>query len=155
MDEAKGKNLFRYDRVKILGKYGKPWQGVIAHAGYYGALFSSVAVGEEALFRGMLQTEIKRATGSSKMALIGQSLVFGAAHIFEPDLTVQESLVRFAWTGLLGAYMGWLYQQNSYNLGSSIAFHYWYDTLISLVDYILNPQNGALCFQINFVRKSW
>ena len=93
-------SLLDRDRVDIFGLKSTPQIGLLLHAGYYGALFSGVGVGEEALFRGMIQTEIERATGSPKLAILGQSLIFGLAHALNSD-EPEERLLSSIWTSNL------------------------------------------------------
>ena len=141
--------LFDRDKVDVFGFRFTPQIGLALHGGYYGILFSGVAVGEEALFRGMIQTEIEKATGSAKLAVLGQSLIFGLAHALNSDNPKGRVLTSF-WTGFLGVYMGLIYRESEEDLGPSIAFHYWYDLLLSIASYILDPDAGALTFKAGY-----
>lgn len=89
-----------------------------------------VAVGEESLFRGFLQTSLAD-TLPAWGAISLSSLIFGAAHI--PNAQRLEPSQRWRYyayslpviTGF-GAYAGWLTYKN-HSLKESVALHAWYD----------------------------
>ncbi len=105
----------------------------------------SVGVGEEAFFRGFLQSAFAENL-SPTGAIIASSIAFGAAHINRVT-TFNSSTGRFSfnkgWEQYLtysipyitvfGGYMGWLTHKNK-SLKSSVALHSWYDfTLFSII----------------------
>ncbi|MCI0460480.1 MAG: CPBP family intramembrane metalloprotease [Gemmataceae bacterium] len=82
------------------------------------ALISLLAgVGEEALFRGLVQEGLGRAYGAWP-ALVAASLLFGLVHPITPFYVVLTSLA--------GAYLGWLYLATG-NLLVPILAHALYD----------------------------
>lgn len=96
-----------------------------------------IAIGEEALFRGLLQTSLSNhmpAWGAITLS----SCAFGAAHI--PNAWALEPSDRWRYytysipliTGL-GAYMGWLTHKN-HSLNESVAVHAWYDFTLMALD---------------------
>ncbi len=94
-----------------------------------------IAISEECLFRGFLQTAL-----TEKLppwgAITLSSLAFGAAHIPNAQQLEKPHQWRYYTFSLplitgLGAYMGWLTYKNR-SLKESVALHTWYDfTLMS------------------------
>ncbi len=98
-----------------------------------------VAVGEESLFRGFLQTAF-----SEKMApwqaITLSSLCFGAAHIPNATDLKKDERTRYYTFSIpfittIGAYMGWLTYKN-HSLKESVALHAWYDFTLMALDAI-------------------
>lgn len=79
------------------------------------AISAAAGVGEELLFRGVLQARI---------GLVATSIVFGGAHFITP--------AYFVFASLMGAYLGWLYNLSN-NLLVPIIVHALYDTVALLV----------------------
>jgi len=65
-----------------------------------GVIALLAGVGEEALFRGVVQAGIQQYFGSPAWALVIASVLFGLAHWITPTYAVLA--------GLIGAYLGWL-----------------------------------------------
>ena len=96
----------------------------------------SVGVGEEAFFRGYLQSMLSEALNPTA-GLVLSSLAFGAAHISNASHMESDDQRRYytysiPFITVLGAYFGWLTQKN-HSLQESVALHSWYDfTLFAL-----------------------
>ena len=75
-------------------------------------------IGEEALFRGVIQAGIEQYFGSPAWALAIASILFGLAHLITPTYAVLA--------GLIGAYLGWLLLATG-NLLTPIVAHSAYD----------------------------
>lgn len=89
-----------------------------------------IAIGEESLFRGFLQTSLTEVLPPWG-AITLSSLAFAAAHIpnaqaLEPHLKKRYYAFSLPFIGSLGAYMGWLTYKNR-SLKESVALHAWYD----------------------------
>jgi hypothetical protein len=83
------------------------------------AIVSALAgLGEEMLFRGVVQTGIERASGSPWLAVAGASVLFGLAHPITRTYAVLA--------GLIGVYLGWLFLASG-NLLVPIVTHAAYD----------------------------
>jgi len=83
------------------------------------ALIAALAgLGEEMLFRGVVQTGIERASGSPWLAVAGASVLFGLAHPITRTYAVLA--------GLIGVYLGWLFLATG-NLLTPIVTHAAYD----------------------------
>jgi membrane protease YdiL (CAAX protease family) len=91
---------------------------VLADASWGVALFLAVAVGEELIFRGYVQTNLREGAGLA-VALALSSVLFGLFHALNPNVT---------WVGLLnialaGVAMGYGYAVTG-NLWLPIAYHF-------------------------------
>ncbi|MDH4121645.1 MAG: CPBP family glutamic-type intramembrane protease [Deltaproteobacteria bacterium] len=94
-----------------------------ARAGYFGEMMM-VSVGEEAFFRGVLNNGFSDSMGEN-MGLVMSSAVFGAVHAGNP----QQATAGQAF--LFGLYLGWLQQNNNYDIGEGVAIHFWWNVLVS------------------------
>ncbi len=62
---------------------------------------ASAGIGEELLFRGVLQNGLAHFTGNVAFAIVAASIIFGVAHPL--------SLTYVAIVGVIGLYLGWLF----------------------------------------------
>jgi len=127
--------------------YGYPL-GFAAGAG----LFSHVAIAEEALFRGYVQSAMSRWLGETQGWVVA-SLMFGAAHIPNAFVLPEEDRVEYLVYGIpvitaAGFYMGWLYRESGYSLAPSTAVHFWYDFLLSSTLFVLDPENSLFSARV-------
>jgi hypothetical protein len=83
------------------------------------------AVGEEGFFRGFLNNELSNKWGNG-WGLAGSSTIFGLAH------TGQGNTANVAQAALAGAYLGWMQQRNSFQIGEGVALHYWINVLAGI-----------------------
>jgi membrane protease YdiL (CAAX protease family) len=101
-----------------------------------------VAVGEESLFRGLLQSFIAENLNPTAGIIIS-SLAFGAAHIPNARL-IEDKSQRWRYytfslpliTGI-GGYLGWLTHKN-HSLQESVAVHAWYDFVLFSISAVAN-----------------
>lgn len=89
-----------------------------------------IAIGEESMFRGFLQTVLSDSMPAWG-AITLSSMLFGAAHIpnamlLEPQYRQRYYLFSLPFVTGLGAYMGWMTHKNR-SLKESVALHMWYD----------------------------
>ena len=87
--------------------------------------YEMVAVGEESFFRGVLNNSLSHAFGEN-WGLATSSVVFGLAH---EGLGNQATPLGAT---LFGLYAGYLHQRNNYQLGESVALHYWWNVLSAM-----------------------
>lgn len=139
--------------VNVLGAELRPRWGYPAAALALGATFEHVAIGEEILFRGLVQSSFARRYGELGGFLAGTA-IFGAAHI--PNAFLLDSpqdrrdYLRLAVpviTGV-GAYFGASYVWNDYSLAAPIALHFWYDLIVGLSTMVADPDNGFVSARI-------
>lgn len=90
-----------------------------------GNLFT--AVGEEAFFRGYLNTELSHQLGQ-RSGLVVSSLLFGALH------SGSGNQASFGAATAIGGYLGWLHQRNNYDLEQSVAVHYWINVIAGIAE---------------------
>ncbi len=85
----------------------------------------TTAIGEEVFFRGVANTQLSAAWGEN-WGLAGSSIVFGLAHNGAGGSANALQAAAF------GAYLGWVHQQNHYDLKATTALHFWWNTLALL-----------------------
>jgi len=100
--------------LSLLGGTFKPVVGVLTAL----ALGAAAGLGEEMLFRGVLQFELGARTGSEILAVAITSIVFGALHAVTP--------LYAGLAALASVYFGWLYLATG-NLVVPIITHAFYD----------------------------
>jgi membrane protease YdiL (CAAX protease family) len=115
-------------------------------------LFTHVAIAEETLFRGSLQSSIARRRGE-RAGWLNASIIFGAAHALNAFFLPSDERRNYLLYGVpfitgIGAYMGWVYKHEAYSLAPSVAVHFWYDLLLSMTFFALDPQNSPLSARI-------
>lgn len=139
--------------VNVLGAQLRPALGYPAATLALGATFEHVAIGEEILFRGLIQSGLARRYGQLEGYLAGTA-IFGAAHL--PNAFLLDSpqdrreYLLFALpviTGV-GAYFGASYVWNDYSLAAPVALHFWYDLLVGLSTMVADPDNGFVSARI-------
>ncbi|WP_348607422.1 CPBP family intramembrane glutamic endopeptidase [Halobaculum rarum] len=96
--------------------------------------FLTVAVGEELLFRGVVQGELRRALGPAG-AVAGASLLFGLLHYVAGTGTPAEKLVYVAVAATLGIGLGALYEYTD-TLVVPILVHGAYNAVQYAVQYL-------------------
>jgi hypothetical protein len=96
------------------------------------------AVGEEAMFRGFLNSEFSDRFGNIE-GLLMSSAIFGLAH------TGQGQTANALQAGLAGLYLGWVHQRNGFEVGEGVALHYWINVLAG----IAAIQNGGSAQLLN------
>lgn len=128
-----------------------------ATAGASGAaVFTHVAIGEEMLYRGLIQSGLTRATGRTGGWLLG-SAAFAAAHapnaiFLPPEQRLQYLTLSLPVTAAVGTYFGATYRWNDYSLAPPVAVHFWYDFLVSAAQFALvdRPTPIGTTFSIRF-----
>jgi membrane protease YdiL (CAAX protease family) len=104
-----------------------------------------VGLGEEAFFRGYLQTQLSE-WFSPTLGLTFSSLLFGAAHISNAVFMSKADQGRYLTYSIpfitaFGAYFGWMTQKNC-SLKESVALHTWYDFILFAIDAASNASIG-------------
>lgn len=134
-------------RVRYLGDSFNRDLGAAAHGAYWVPASLGAGVAEEALFRGILQSDFEGRWGRGT-GLAAASALFGLAHVTRPqDL---ESWGHAGFAGLAGLYLGWRYQRTGYRLAQPIAAHFWFDVAAGVALFAASPEDNALGAQIDF-----
>jgi hypothetical protein len=89
------------------------------------AQMEMVAVGEESLFRGVINHGLSRRFGA-RWGVGLSSVVFGLSHSGTGGTATPIGAALF------GLYTGLLHQRNGYALGENVALHFWWNLLISM-----------------------
>ena len=78
--------------------------------------------------------------------------LFHATNVFflDPKERVGYLAKSVPFITLVGAYLGWAYQETGYGLQAPMAVHFWYDYLLSVVSFVLDPKNSPLAFSVAF-----
>lgn len=135
------KSIGDVGKVNVLGHRFNRGTGFLAGSAYFAALFAPVGVGEEALFRGVVQTEMEERLGTT-WGLVVSSAIFGAVHTFnflQDD--PKTALVAVPLIAVVGSSLGLAYQHTGHQLKTSVAMHFWYDTLLSMAAFALDPEH--------------
>jgi len=133
-------------RMRYLGgSFGR--EGALAaYTAYWIPISLGAGVSEEALFRGLIQTDFERHWGP-RSGLWAASALFGAAHAFPID---DDSLARVAFATVGGLYFGGLFQREGYRLAKPIAAHFWFDAAGGLAVFLANPRENPLGARVEF-----
>jgi membrane protease YdiL (CAAX protease family) len=115
-------------------------------------VFEHVAIAEETMFRGAVQSALARSLGETNGWIWG-SVVFGLAHatnaLFLPaDQRLAYLAIGVPFITVVGSYLGLSYRWHHYSLAPSVAEHFWYDFLESAVFFTLDPQHSPLSASI-------
>lgn len=94
-----------------------------------------VGVGEEALFRGFLQSALSEEF-NPLAGTIASSIIFGAAHAANASAFPESQRWRYyafsmPFIATIGAYCGWM-THKSHSLQEAVALHTWYDFILFL-----------------------
>jgi membrane protease YdiL (CAAX protease family) len=136
--------------------FGKTVDGRIGYPvglGIGAGFFTHVALAEEVVFRGWIQSSWAR-SGETR-GWIGASLVFGGVHAFNIFALPREQwrdylLIGVPFITVLGGYMGAVYRRSDYNLATGVALHFWYDFLLSATFFALDPQRSPLSARVGW-----
>ncbi len=129
------------DKVNVLGHRFERGTGFLAGSAYFVSMFAPVGVGEEALFRGVIQSEMEERLGPT-WGLVTASAIFGAVHTFNfLQNDPKAALVAVPLISVVGSSLGLAYQHTGHQLRTSVAMHFWYDTLLSMAAFALDPEH--------------
>ncbi len=138
--------IFDVREVNVLGYDLSRGAGFAAGSAYYAALFVPVGVGEEALFRGVIQTELEERFGTWG-GLATASAIFGAVHVFNFLDDPKSAAIAVPVITVLGSSIGLAYIRTGHKLETSVAMHFWYDFLLSAAVFAADPQHQPFVVQ--------
>ena len=127
------------ERIPIFSRELDRNAALAAAGGYYTATFYAVGIGEEALFRGVIQTALEESWGPT-WGWVGATAIFGSLHALN-GATAGEAAIAVGVTSVLGGYLGWLYQHDGHDLTAPVFVHTWYDVGIGLTVFLLDPEH--------------
>jgi len=143
-------SIFHTHSINVLGHTFGRGGGFAAGEGYYLTLFDPVGVGEESLFRGVIQNELDERFGTWGGLVLG-STIFGAVHtlnFLQPGANIKDALIAVPTIAVLGSALGFAFIKTGYKLETSVAMHFWYDFLLSTAGYIVDPQHQPFVVQV-------
>ena len=126
-------------RLPLFSQEVDRWTALAAGESYYIATFASVGIGEEALFRGVIQTTLEEWFGPT-WGWVAASALFGAVHALNGG-DWQTMVLAAGVTGTVGGYLGWLYQRDGHDLTAGVFFHTWYDVIIGTTYFLVDPEH--------------
>lgn len=143
---ADGPTIFDLDDLNVFGHRFSPGAAFAIGEGYYAGLFTGVGVGEEALFRGVIQTELEERFGTWG-GLAASSAIFGAVHAFNYLDDPKQIAIAVPVIAVLGSSMGLAYIHTGHKLSTSVAMHFWYDFLLSTIAFAADPTHQPFVVQ--------
>lgn len=145
LSKSNNPNLFESKSITWFGKERKPFKFAIANSLYRWWIITLIAVSEEVIFRGMIQTELSELV-NPEFGLAASSILFGLMHYkFGKDwiYTLRATAAGF--------YLGWQYQKYDYDLRRVIAFHFYIDFAPGFIDIFINPIQSSNVYSV--IRK--
>ena len=139
--------FWEQDRLPLFSREVDRWTAFAAAEAYWTTSFYAVGIGEEALFRGVLQTSLEELLGPT-WGWITASVLFGALHAFNAPESWQTMAAAATVTGTVGGYLGWLYQLDGYDLSAGIFFHTWYDVVVGTTFFLADPEHQPISARI-------
>ncbi len=139
-------------RPNLFGKEFDPVTGHALGAATFGGLFTHVAIAEETLFRGVVQSGFARNNGETAGWVWG-SVLFGGVHALNIFTLPDEDRTEYLTIGVpfitvIGSYMGLSYRWHDYSLAPPVAIHFWYDFLLSATFFVMDPETNPLAARV-------
>ena len=107
----------------------------------------SAGVGEEYICRNWLIPILDYKYGQRK-GLIFSSLTFGVLHfsnvLFADKPDYGEALLQVGEATIAGYFLGRDVQKRDYNIGPAVAAHMWYDAVLMIGSFLINPKDNSL-----------
>jgi membrane protease YdiL (CAAX protease family) len=141
--DPEGPTIFDVEQVHAFGHDFSPAAGFAVGELYYASLFLPVGIGEEALFRGFIQSTLEERMGPWA-GWATASAIFGAIHFFnftQPGANLEDAAIAVPFITLVGSYLGLAYHYTGHRLETSVAAHFWYDFLLGTTSFILDPEH--------------
>jgi len=117
------------------------------------AMSWSAGVGEEYIFRNYLMPVLDYKYGQKK-GLIFSSLTFGIAHfsnvLFSEKPDYGAALLQVGEATIAGYFLGRDVQKRGYDIGPVVAAHMWYDAVLMIGSFLINPEDNFLGVNIKF-----
>jgi membrane protease YdiL (CAAX protease family) len=142
-DEVR-RTIFDPGGVKFFGKTYSAPAGFALGEAYNVSLFVPVGVGEEALFRGVIQAGLSETSLGVWGGWAVGSAIFGAVHTFNfigEEGGAQTAALAVPYLILTGSYLGYVFVRTDFSLATGTAIHFWYDFLLSTIDFMADPDH--------------
>jgi hypothetical protein len=125
--------------------------GAALGSAYNLSVFLPVGVGEESLFRGVVQAGLSETSLGLWGGWAVGSAIFGALHTLNFVGTsdgVRTAALAVPYITLTGSYLGYVYIRTHFSLLAGVAIHFWYDFMISTFDFIANPHDQPFTMKL-------
>jgi membrane protease YdiL (CAAX protease family) len=133
--------------VGILGSDANPEWGLGVYGADAFALSLAAGVGEEAVWRGLIQNELETEFGP-RGGLWSSAGLFGLAHIIDLDGDIVAE--RTVGATVAGLYLGHMYQRDKHRLSKPIAAHFWFNFAAMMTAFALDPEDNPLGVDVSF-----
>jgi hypothetical protein len=130
--------------VQFFGHHYGTGAGFALGEAYFTSLFLPVGVGEEALFRGVVQAGLSETPLGLWGGWAVGSALFGAAHTFNfigDQGGVKTAALAVPYLMVTGSYLGFLYIHSNFSLLRCTAVHFWYDFLLGTLGFVADPDH--------------
>ena len=140
-------SIFDVRQINFLGHNYSRGAGFALGEASFASLFGPVGVGEESLFRGLIQTELEERFGTG-WGIAAASAIFGTVHLVNFGQDPKEALVAVPTIAVIGSALGLAYAKTGHTLSTGVAMHFWYDFLLSTVGFAVDPTHQP--FVVNY-----
>lgn len=143
----------KVDQMMVMNRFVNPNQALALYGGVSLAASFGAGVSEEYVFRNALMPIMDYRYGQKK-GLMYSSLIFGGMHLTnlfmseKPDYVA--TLVQTGVASLAGYLLGNDVQKRGYDIGPAVAAHMWYDFVLMLGSFLVNPENNFLGVSVSF-----
>jgi len=141
LEDENHPSLFQVKALNWMGYDMSPTSATIGNTIAEYVALTLVALGEEMLFRGIIQTELSESVNPN-FGLVASSVLFGLYHV--PYNGWGYSLRAMA----AGFYLGWQYQKSNYDLGRVIAIHFYIDFSMDIISFFKDPLDGRGVYSV-------
>jgi len=130
--------------VTFFGRHYGTASGVTLGEMYNASIYLPVGVGEEALFRGVVQAGLSETPLGLWGGWAVGSAIFGAAHTFNfigERGGARTAALTVPYLAVTGSYLGFVYVHSGFSLLQGAALHFWYDFALSTISFVADPDN--------------
>lgn len=147
------RSISEVDQMYFINKY-IPRNDALAIFGTTSLAMSwGAGVGEEYICRNWLMPILDYKYGQKK-GLMFSSLTFGVLHfsnvLFADKPDYGAALLQVGEATIAGYFLGRDVQKRNYNIGPAVAAHVWYDAVLMIGSFLINPKDNFLGVNIKF-----
>jgi membrane protease YdiL (CAAX protease family) len=139
--------ISKVKQMYFLNRYIPRNQALAAFGTTSLAMSWAAGVGEEYIVRNYMMPILDYKYGQNK-GLIFSSVAFGALHFtnlaFAENPDFKSILLQVGQATVLGFFLGKDVQKRGYNIGPAVAAHMWYDAVLMLGSFLINPEENFL-----------
>jgi membrane protease YdiL (CAAX protease family) len=139
--------------VRFFGHHYGTAAGFALGSGYNATLYDMVAVGEESLFRGVVQSGLSETSLGLWGGWAVGSAIFGGIHAFNfigEEQGFKTAAVAVPYITLTGSYLGYVFIKKDFSLLTGVAIHFWYDFALATIDFIADPDHQPFVARVAF-----